>query len=523
MQTHKKEKNMKYSLLILASTFFLLQTYLSAPDEFSEYDKIFIGFIFVFIIFIQIIFTKKLKITENIKCFLLSLFSVINIFSVHILLSEELLSYGLKLIILFSFIMIFILYTLNKIIFNNKYASIISFGALNFLILYFIYSIYHATIQNVPEFSVKKTGTASENVRLLTFNSKPNIYFISFDSLIPKSLMQMNMKLGKTEYHEKLDQNFNVFKNAFSNAVPTKRSLNSLLALDPDYFTSTKENFQNLSLFQGLAPSPLLQIMKHNGYSTNTLYNTRYFGKYKGPHVDNYWINQPFFTACEFVDNDFQRLAMLGYCHLSDTNWFKKLAKKIGATRKSNPMRFLLKSIKKNLETNQPQFWLGYIFSPGHTNGSYRFGVKKDFQKFQKTYIKNSKKTALHLQKLLNFLKKNDPNALLFVFGDHGPRLSRGMNPYKNPKFYIRDRYGVFAGTYPKEKCKDWYSELDKIEYSTPIQIAELTIKCLSGESPFIITPNFKPLVYKREFKPFSDLGSDIKFNKLTYNMFLYE
>ena len=71
-------------------------------------------------------------------------------------------------------------------------------------------------------------------VRSISFRETPNIYLVSFDSIIAEATMRRYMEIEASEFHLTVDKDMRRFKNVFSNSVPTRYSLNTLMALDQD-------------------------------------------------------------------------------------------------------------------------------------------------------------------------------------------------------------------------------------------------------------------------------------------------
>ena len=107
------------------------------------------------------------------------------------------------------------------------------------------------------------------------------------------------------------------FRNLFANSVPTYYSINSLLALDQEIFLERGRP----SYFAGHDLSPLIWIMRENGYETTSIFNSTFFGHVKGPHIDNYVINEKHGGICTLLDEAIMRWAFWGYCRIVEVDW----------------------------------------------------------------------------------------------------------------------------------------------------------------------------------------------------------
>lgn len=98
---------------------------------------------------------------------------------------------------------------------------------------------------------------------------------------------------------------------------------------------------------------------------------------------------------------------------------------------------------------DRPQFVIAHIYRPGHTTNSFRYHNLNDRERFAESYIRKSNEAASYLRRIIDHLRDNDPTAILFVFGDHGMWLSRGMQIDEEPTFVIQDRFAVLGGVFP--------------------------------------------------------------------------
>ena len=129
--------------------------------------------------------------------------------------------------------------------------------------------------------------------------------------------MQKYIGVETTEFHMQFNSEARRFRNLFANSVPTYYSINSLLALDQEIFLERRRP----SYFAGHALSPLIWIMRENGYETTSIFNSTFFGHIKGPHIDNYVINEKHGGICTLLDEAIMRWAFWGYCRIMEVDW----------------------------------------------------------------------------------------------------------------------------------------------------------------------------------------------------------
>ncbi|NKB57394.1 MAG: sulfatase-like hydrolase/transferase [Alphaproteobacteria bacterium] len=481
---------MKYIFTLLLSALFAALTYASAPDEFNAYDLGLLGSLLLVVFGAEILIARIFVRYQFIHNAMLAGFATLNILFLNLALNNDftlLPKYGQILALLVA---LFILITFMKILDENPRLArilpiVLAFATTGILAQVFL----EAAPVPVQKSLIEPGKTSAKNIRSVEFKIKPNVYFISFDSMIPKPLLQKHLSLETTAYHEVLHTHFRRINNFFAVGFPTRPSLNGLLALDAEHYSEATRNGTAKQFFPGLTPSPLLEIFKHNGYETTTLFHGRYFGNDKGPHVDNYQISDKGLKhgACEFIPTEgFRMLTFMGYCFLTRTEIFRSIVERFGLTDtlgindKLTTTEFLMTHMRAGLRKGIPQFFFSYIISPGHTPGSFDPNSESDLEEYRQYYFKESKNTAKHINTIVAFITEEDPDAIVYLFGDHGPWLSRGGTMEKNDVFFVQDRFGVYGGIYPPDRCSEFFSKPDNRKFITTVQGALKIIECLS-------------------------------------------
>ncbi len=348
------------------------------------------------------------------------------------------------------------------------------------------------------------TGDVS-NIRHVTFQETPNLYFVSFDALAPRPLLNKYLDIETTEFHDLFDAHFRRFPNFFANSVRTTHSLNTLLSLDVGVYTSQEYELvargddPNPSLFTGRNPSPLLNILHKNGYETTSIYHNTHFGNRKGPYI-NHYVTFEEHVVCNLLDDWILNWAFWGYCRFFDGSYYKN-------------KRLVAERVTQVNANGGPQFTLAHLYSPGHTNKSFRYDNAEQLEKFRADYIRKSAIAASYLELIIQHLAENDPTAILLVYGDHGLFLSQGLDFADNREFVFQDNYGILGGIYPPDTCSTWFDEASSKGYLTTLDAVHTLLRCLSGgERPFI-----EPVQQTTWYGP-------VPWNvKLDYKEFLYE
>ena len=315
------------------------------------------------------------------------------------------------------------------------------------------------------------------SIRDVTFEQKPNVYFVGFDSVVPESILQKYLGVETTEFHRAFDTDGRRFSNLFASSVSTKNSINTLMALSQDIFLAeSRPNY-----FTGKHLSPLVSIMRQNGYETTSIYNDLYFGHTKGPYIDNYVVNSESGAICALLDDDVRKWAFWGYCRIPNAFWYRLEAMSRGD--------FLVTELISSTEADRPQFVIAHIYRPGHTSKSFRYQNLNGRERFAESYIRKSNEAASYLRRIIDHLRDNDPDATLFVFGDHGMWLSRGMRIDEDPTFVIQDRFAVLGGVFPRDRCGQYFDEAEAKGYMTTLDAVHSILGCLSGGQSALLEP----------------------------------
>ncbi len=312
------------------------------------------------------------------------------------------------------------------------------------------------------------------NIQHVSFHEKPNIYFISFESLVPRSLLRKHYGLENSPFHDLFETNFRRFPNFFSDSDDTRESLNMILALDKEMFSKSPPKYRH-NLFPGVQPSPLLGILRNSGYETTTsyFYHSTYLGRHKGPYIDHY-IRGDNAGICGLLDTVIRPISFWGYCaFVGEASW-----------------RSLDEHFESLTANERPQFLMAHIGVPGHTDSSFRYYDQVQRNIAIRRYAQSLDGAATRqLEVLLEHLRNHDPAAILYVYGDHGPRLSQGISFEDNPTFVVQDRLGVLGGVYPPGACATYFDETLSKGYMTTLEGVHAILRCLSGGESALRTP----------------------------------
>ena len=319
----------------------------------------------------------------------------------------------------------------------------------------------------------------------ISLRETPNLYFVSFDALTPRSLLKKYLDLETTKFHDLFDAGFRRFPNFFANAIPTRESLNTVLALDVDAYSSQREKLRAAGddpdphLFSGRNPSNLLGILHRNGYESTSIYVDSYLGEVKGQYIDNY-ITIHGKTVCNLLDEGIRDFSFWGYCRFESVSWHAALD-------------LSAEQITKARIDAKSQFVMAHLYSPGHTDQMFRYDNAEQLDEFRAMYIDSIERAAGYLELIIRHLDENDRGAILLVYGDHGLYLSRGQQFEESPEFVFQDNYGILGGIYPRDTCASWFDKAQSQGYMTTLDAVHALLRCLSGgESPLVEPKKYK-------------------------------
>ena len=342
------------------------------------------------------------------------------------------------------------------------------------------------------------------NVRSVAFKETPNIYFVGFDSITPEAIMRKHMGIETTRFHQLMERDMRRFRNLFSIGANTKASFNMLMALDQDiYLGNWERRLRRPSYFAGHDLGPLIWLLRLNGYETTSIYQGTWFGRTPGPHIDNYVINTTT-GLCSLLDADVRVLALWGYCW----GWAAE-----GDEEGRLPAGDFLVQELSSVGGGSPQFVIAHLYLPGHTPMNFDHRNEGERRRFLVDFERDFNSAATYLEQIVEHLRADDPDAILFVFGDHGAQLSRRVDVEDDPTFFLQDRFAILGGVYPRDRCAPELDEAERKGYTTTLDVVHAIIECLSdGQSPILEPRRDRFWVY-----------SILEDHSYDYEEFLYE
>lgn len=330
-----------------------------------------------------------------------------------------------------------------------------------------------------------------DKISSIKLKNKPNIYLIGFDSMTSKSWQKKYFGYEES-YISTLEKYYDSY-SGFNLYVPTLHSLNAIMRFDQDrkVYGSIQPT---IGLVNGKYQSPLLSLLNSNGYETNLYHWDTYFGE-KGRYLDNLILNEKKnlrSTAFCQSSNELQKnIFLLGAC--KKDSLFNKVTSKyfrdgveIADTLEEWPKFLIPHAIEKSSISNQPQFNILFFYRPiGHVSNTYDNNNKDHIKNYKKVYSKYSNLAKSLLETIRHQILNKDPDALVIIFGDHGPYMSNGLDCSKNKnKIYcIHNTYAANISVLrTKNVCSKKYKSFIRGNVITPSEIIFSKLSCLSEE-----------------------------------------
>ena len=413
-----------------------------------------IGILFCFVLkFIMSLISKatKLKISDDFKNKLIR--SGISVYSIVIVIFlfqsiNESLVYSRFALILTFFVLIFIIILISYKIGTGSifiFFSILTFlAASNGMISYF-----KSINKNESINWYEKNREINEKIK---FTVKPNVYLIVLEAYQDTKTIKLTQNYdNKKAEKEFLKRGFIIYHNDFSNYRNTKLSLSSLFSMQHHYnsISAGKEDAIGArEIIGNKVYNSVVSVFKKNDYSVQYISHSDYC-YLVGDAIDFAYPNRTIFKAYEIFDNK-----NLDFLLSKIIKSYKGTAADKDRMNVSTDKAYkkLIERIEIAAKGEKPYFTFFKSSLPGHYGERWQ-KIKKD----KLNYIKELKKATRQSISIIDIVQQKDPNSIVIVLGDHGAWKYRGIwtgkskNIHKNFKRnkitanqVARDLFGVF-------------------------------------------------------------------------------
>jgi len=339
-----------------------------------------------------------------------------------------------------------------------------------------------------PALTTERAPQLFDNIRDLRFTEKPNIYFLSFDGLAPRSLFQRYVGINDTELHTLVDSKFRRLPNFFSNCMFTHESFDIMLCLDEEIWERGTALYNtpsgsHMHMFRGARPCPLFDLFKRNGYTISAVVPDTHMAYPRGRYLDNYHVLSEKRLVCDKINADASPLPFWGYCKATQTDRSHG-AMQFGSDDGREQAEFMVHHVHA-LDKSTPQFFLSYLYLPGHFPNSDRFDNPQHIAAYGKSIIPRMASAANAVDNIIDHIEHNDPSAIVFLFGDHG-MLHNAIGHSALTGF------GALGAMYPPRACAKELDTASEKGYMTILDTVHAILRTVSGGQGPLVRPRAK-------------------------------
>ena len=311
---------------------------------------------------------------------------------------------------------------------------------------------------------------------LVLLDRTPNIHVIMIDAFTHADFAEEFMAVDNpaADYLAALEDTIYAGNRGFVEAVPTRPSWATLFELEKDVGDKNHDDHT----FSGRNPSLLTAQLRKNNYYVQTGASV-YMGPRRGKYVDHYLTSADFFQPiCSQHTYNF----LLGLCSEFSMPLAELFLKADDNKPWPDQVMELITYAEQNIQS--PIFSGYYIYQPiGHTTLFFKTGDTGAMEEYKKKFNKEIKNAHKLLQDI-NQLRRQFPDSVFIISGDHGPYLSRTSDSREaNTRFWILDRHAVALALLNSSNLCPWSRQwLDQQKYLTPGRMLAATLAC-DGDS----------------------------------------
>ena len=410
--------------------------------QFLLFSALFLILQFFFILFLRNFFQHN-NIIEYKECFSIAIYLQFKFQITRIFLSNL----GFKLdgelaLFLIIFLTIILIKLYKKIFFKN---FIKVFFSLNLLVLLFMILANSIGVRDAGELKIKQDYNLFDNTQFEKIKVKRNIYYVIADAMTTLENFEDQYNVTNKEFRNLINaNNMYYFKNtrsAYNNTIFNFTSflnLNYLVDENDQIFTNRNKLYPSVMRSNLLANYPLTQTLERIGYKLKwegssrgncIQYNTALCLNYdKKDNVEkvlekiklNSYIIHSYFLATAIIPI------------ISRSNLEKLFFNKIESQfENNNSINNFISKIKNYKMNKKPHFFLIHHMAP-HAPYIYDENCNRRLHKTtQEIYpigYKLSYKCVLKtIEKLIDYVNENDPDAIVIIQGDHGNSFGRSQ------------------------------------------------------------------------------------------------
>ncbi len=454
--------------------------YVNSIDHIGFFIITFIGFPFLSILFLRLVFSK----IEILKAYKNYIISVLNILWFGILLAVS--TTGFNIV---NLIIILIATLLLGVFLAKHIKKFIVFQ----LFMAFVALLYITPKLGALIFQSTDWMQQPDDIETVVFKNTPNVYLIQPDGYANFSeLKRGHYNIDNSEFENYLmNQGFTLYNDYRSNYFSTISSNSSLFSMKHHLYNrlvfKTVECYKSRGIIAG--NNPVIEIFKANNYKTSLLLESEYL-----------IANRP------KVNYDYQNISFNEMPYL---------------TQGFDIQRNLVDDLKEQMRLNSSSknFYFIEKIIPAHIAQS-RFdnlGIEGE----RLAYIENLKLANAWLKEMIETIEKKDPNGLIVIMADHGGFV--GMNSIYEAKIK-QDDSDLVRSVFTAALAIKWpKNQIPKdLEFKTSVNFFRNLFSYLSDDKRYLnhLQEDASYLAIKKE-APFGvykaiDKDNNVIFDKIT-------
>lgn len=364
----------------------------------------------------------------------------------------------------------------NSHLFNSQFITQGIYLFFSFAVMYFFYSFNKTIAYTVAivfmltgvagnffdKFSGKEFTEGKTADRLKTFinNDKNkiidsrNIYIMVYESYPNLETLEYYGYDNNKQMKYLENNNYTIYHGAYSNAASSLASISRLFDING--------KISNHVRYYTSGNAFGLDIFKANEYKTISVFKSPYFfGSYP-------------ITWDEYYPK--ANVSKIGGKTITKAIYEGEFRFDIFDDNYSYAKYLQLKDNYLSSNPKKPTLLYTHNGYPGHSSNTGRC-LPDEKQK----YFENLKKANIEMKNDITTLKKNDPNAIVVLLGDHGPYLTKNCTVLRDfkmdliDKHDVQDRYGAFLAIHWPNQLTFIGEDVEIIQDIFPIILANIT------------------------------------------------
>lgn len=301
-----------------------------------------------------------------------------------------------------------------------------------FLVVMLCFSASNLAISAVSSsLQDKEINTEKSLPDTVTLTSKPNIYLFILESFQDTEMIESTYEINISDFKHFLDtNNFVEYDNVYSNSSYTLMSLCDLFTLKNYDFLARGYHdidMEGRNIIGGDDKNIVFKILKENGYYIENIWMKQhaYYLRQVGKNLDK--VDLP--AAAAFFNLMYPLLVIDESLQQCVDDWQKYLTKRFfppAGEFKGAFERVLFQAL--NERPKDRPYFLTVKAGAVHSLSNYTWTPENDWKE-EGVYQYFVRKSVDQLMPIIAYIIAQDPDAMIILLGDHGPRRFRRFVP----------------------------------------------------------------------------------------------